>query len=134
MTLYSFALFINTNHSSFGQQIGSLVNPLDMVSQTTTESEWLEMILTLTEFQLYQYFIKVVATEYNFLNGTTTHTNQFAVTEHLRDVQPKFGNMPRCSLRSTCQRFDLFMCFLIDSTFHLSLGRSQARGAHLAAR
>lgn len=42
-------------------------------------------------YGMYQYYIQVVPTVYRYLNGTTIHTNQFSVTEHLRKVNPGSG-------------------------------------------
>ncbi len=46
------------------------------------------------EFDTWQYFIKVVSTEVKYLNGTVAKTNQYASTEHARDVTPVMGDMP----------------------------------------
>ncbi|KAJ3336603.1 Endoplasmic reticulum-Golgi intermediate compartment protein 3 [Gonapodya sp. JEL0774] len=40
---------------------------------------------------MYQYFIKVVGTRYVFLNGTTTSTNQFSVTENVKSARAPEG-------------------------------------------
>ena len=42
-------------------------------------------------YGMYQYYIQVVPTLYKFLNGTTIHTNQYSVTEHMRHVNPGSG-------------------------------------------
>ncbi|KXS17676.1 DUF1692-domain-containing protein [Gonapodya prolifera JEL478] len=55
-------------------------NPLDGVEKEGTD-------VTTT----YQYFIKVVGTRYVFLNGTTTSTNQFSVTEHVKSARAADG-------------------------------------------
>lgn len=55
------------------------MNPLDGIKKTSFK------------FQMHQYFLKVVGTEYTYLNTTILNTNQFAVTEHDRDVSPQFG-------------------------------------------
>jgi hypothetical protein len=70
------------HHLSFGESPG-FINPLDGIQKTATGL-----------FDTYQYYIKVVSTEFNFLNGTKLITNQFASTEHQTDVSPKFGDMP----------------------------------------
>ena len=36
----------------------------------------------------YQYFLKVVPTEYTYLSGKTVETNQFSVTEHFLELTP----------------------------------------------
>ncbi len=78
---------------SFGEQL-DFVNPLDKVVQPNKQSIFLWMMLIFAEFQVFQYFVKVVASEFTYLNGTVSHTNQFAVTEHLRDVSPRMGTQP----------------------------------------
>jgi len=35
---------------------------------------------------MFQYFIKVVGSRFNYLNGSQVATNQFSVTEHERSV------------------------------------------------
>ncbi|KAL3920620.1 MAG: hypothetical protein SGILL_003167, partial [Bacillariaceae sp.] len=42
-------------------------------------------------YGMYQYYFKIVPTCYQFQNGTTIHTNQYSVTEHLRHVNPGGG-------------------------------------------
>jgi len=60
---------------SFGLEYPGLVNPLD---NTIRQSE-------LTH-GMYQYFLKVVPTEYKNLQGELVSTNQFSVTEHFKSV------------------------------------------------
>ncbi|KAJ3045778.1 Endoplasmic reticulum-Golgi intermediate compartment protein 3 [Rhizophlyctis rosea] len=74
--------FSHTIHTlSFGEKRGGFVNPLDGVHKETTN-----------EYQMFQYYTKVVSTKFNFRNRTTVHTNQFSVTEHERDTTPKLGS------------------------------------------
>ena len=40
---------------------------------------------------MFQYFIKVVSTKFQFLNGTLVNTNQIAVTEHEKMTEIKNG-------------------------------------------
>ncbi|KAI8915957.1 endoplasmic reticulum vesicle transporter-domain-containing protein [Gorgonomyces haynaldii] len=47
-----------------------------------------------TKFMLYQYYIKVVGTEFVNLDQSKLSSNQYAVTEHERDVSPSYGSMP----------------------------------------
>ena len=45
--------------------------------------------------QMYQYFVKVVPTQYRDLGGRLLRTNQFSVTEHVKDVDLAMGrNLP----------------------------------------
>jgi hypothetical protein len=37
---------------------------------------------------MYQYFVKIVPTIYESLDGTVINTNQFSVTEHTRMLPP----------------------------------------------
>jgi hypothetical protein len=43
---------------------------------------------------MYQYFIKVVPTQYNYLNGTLLETNQFSVTQHERVISAGMQGLP----------------------------------------
>jgi hypothetical protein len=38
---------------------------------------------------MFQYFVKVVSTKFDFLNGTTINTNQYSVTQYERDLTGK---------------------------------------------
>jgi hypothetical protein len=40
---------------------------------------------------MFQYHIKVVGTEFVYLNGSSVNTNQFSVTENERDISPQLG-------------------------------------------
>ncbi|KNC98781.1 uncharacterized protein SPPG_05760 [Spizellomyces punctatus DAOM BR117] len=72
--------FTHTIHSlSFGRQV-DFANPLDGVSKETKG-----------EYFMFQYYIKVVSTRFNYMNGTVIHTNQFSATEHERDTTPRTG-------------------------------------------
>ncbi|KAJ3096015.1 Endoplasmic reticulum-Golgi intermediate compartment protein 3 [Phlyctochytrium planicorne] len=59
---------------SFGKRI-DFSNPLDNVAKGVSNDAF-----------MYQYFIKVVSTKYQYRNGTMVNTNQIAVTEHERDL------------------------------------------------
>lgn len=65
------------NHLSFGPEVenAELSNPLDGVAKATE-----------TKSFNYQYFVKVVATRYEWFNGKSTETNQYSVTSHERSV------------------------------------------------
>jgi hypothetical protein len=43
---------------------------------------------------MYQYFIKVVPTIYESLDGRVIKTNQFAVTEHSRKIENDGHGLP----------------------------------------
>lgn len=57
----------------FGEDYPGLKNPLDNADRINTE-----------DLGLYQYFIKVVPTVYQYVNGTELFTNQYSVTESFR--------------------------------------------------
>jgi hypothetical protein len=59
------------NELRFGEAYPGVHNPLDGV---------VKMIESGTK--RFMYFVKVVPTEYHFVNGTVLHTNQFSYTEH----------------------------------------------------
>lgn len=40
---------------------------------------------------MYQYYMQVVPTDYNYLNGKTMSTNQFSVTDHMRKLDSRQG-------------------------------------------
>lgn len=68
------------NHLSFGpmleQYAGDLSNPLDRTYKRT-DKKWFS----------YTYFVKVVATRIEKLNGEILETNQYSVTTHERGLQ-----------------------------------------------
>ncbi|KAJ3414306.1 hypothetical protein HDV05_006755 [Chytridiales sp. JEL 0842] len=67
--------FSHKIHSlSFGPPV-NFKNPLDGVNKKADKNHY-----------MFQYFVKVVSTKYNFLNGTIVDTNQIAATEHERDT------------------------------------------------
>ncbi|KAH9617719.1 hypothetical protein KSS87_017408 [Heliosperma pusillum] len=63
------------NKLSFGEYFPGIVNPLDGV-------QWLQDSTS----GMYQYFVKVVPTVYTDVRGRTIQSNQFSVTEHLRNL------------------------------------------------
>ena len=84
---YNFAHTIH--HMSFGAPLDELldVSPLS----TTAKSELvnpLDGIVKPTDMKFFsfQYFVKVVATTFERLDGTKTETNQYSVTSHERSL------------------------------------------------
>lgn len=73
-----FDLSHTINHLSFGHHFPGLVNPLDGSSKRSAPDTFASM---------YQYFIKVVPTVYEALDGASISTNQFSVTEHFRALE-----------------------------------------------
>ncbi|CCX33148.1 endoplasmic reticulum vesicle transporter-domain-containing protein [Pyronema domesticum] len=66
------------NELSFGEYYPKLVNPLDDVAAVTEHN-----------FFKFQYYLSVVPTNYYSENsGRLLRTNQYAVTEHSREVSP----------------------------------------------
>jgi len=79
----SFNLSHTINRLSFGNDFPGIRNPLDEVTKTE-----------LVGAGMFQYFIKVVPTIYEGLNGNRIATNQYSVTEHYRLLQAKKGEDP----------------------------------------
>jgi hypothetical protein len=71
------------NHLSFGRKYPGRVNPLDGVERTCD-----------VRSGMYQYFIKVVPTTYEYKNGTKVSTNQFSSTEHFRKLEGMARGLP----------------------------------------
>ena len=76
----------NTSHAikklSFGQDYPGITNPLDGKTKVVNEGS-----------ALFQYFIKVVPTIYEYANGKQLFTNQYSVTEHYRPKNPQHPNV-----------------------------------------
>ncbi|CAI5714186.1 unnamed protein product [Peronospora effusa] len=70
----------HTVHSlSFGEAYPDMINPLDNRQKELPDPA------TRGSFQ---YFLKVVPTEYTFLSASRIITNQFSATEHFRELTP----------------------------------------------
>eukprot|EP01111_Echinosteliopsis_oligospora_P002808 TRINITY_DN1439_c0_g1_i1.p1 TRINITY_DN1439_c0_g1~~TRINITY_DN1439_c0_g1_i1.p1 ORF type:complete len:384 (-),score=111.29 TRINITY_DN1439_c0_g1_i1:153-1304(-) len=63
---------------SFGKEYPGIVNPLDEVAKQENGGAG-----------MFQYFVKVVPTIYQGLDGTYINTNQFSVTEHYKALSVK---------------------------------------------
>ncbi len=79
----------HTIHSlSFGQEYPGVHNPLD-----ETEKQ-----LSHVKLGMYQYYVKVVSTNYTTISGRQICSNQYSVTEHLREFPSirslKTGSLP----------------------------------------
>jgi hypothetical protein len=85
-----------------------LTNPLDETSQTTNDCKWHSLLSFprnpqkvqgswsfcnkfSTVGMMYQYFLKIVSTEFRYLNGKRLYTNQYSVTEHERNIVTQHG-------------------------------------------
>ncbi|GAA6019343.1 hypothetical protein JCM11491_000901 [Sporobolomyces phaffii] len=55
-----------------------IVDPLDGIKAHTEESNY-----------MFQYFLKVVSTQFEFLDGRELHTHQYSVTQYERDLSNK---------------------------------------------
>jgi len=74
--------FSHIIHSiSFGKSQERIFNPLDNVQKETTK----------TRFQ-FQYFLKVVSTNFVYINGEEESSNQYSVTEYDQDFSAGSGN------------------------------------------
>lgn len=60
---------------SFGNEFPGIINPLDNVQKLETSGSG-----------MFQYFIKIVPTIYENIDGDLIATNQFSVTEHYRSL------------------------------------------------
>lgn len=73
------------HHLSFGEQPkgakDAVVNVLDGTSQHTKDLG-----------MMYQYFVKVVSTEFRYIDGSILYTNQYSVTENERTLTPGQSN------------------------------------------
>jgi hypothetical protein len=73
-----FNLSHTINRLSFGKEFPGIINPLDGVTKATDNPDQV--------VAMHQYFVKVVPTIYESLNGNYLHTNQFSVTEHVKPL------------------------------------------------
>ena len=65
-------------HLSFGEKVPNVHNPLD--DQEVNGAEGLYM---------FQYYVKVVGTKYQYLNKYPVNTNQYSVTQFNRNLHSK---------------------------------------------
>lgn len=81
---FTFKNFDNShkvNTLAFGEIYPNMYNPLDNRTKT----------LKSDDYGTYQYYLKVVATEFKYLSGQVVDTNQFSATEHFKAVYPRSG-------------------------------------------
>ncbi len=73
----------NLTHSvqrlSFGAEFPGITNPLDGITKHAAHTG------------MFQYFVKIVPTTYEPLDGAIINTNQFSVTEHFRIIDHQVG-------------------------------------------
>mmetsp|Transcript_25389 Transcript_25389/g.61149 ORF Transcript_25389/g.61149 Transcript_25389/m.61149 type:complete len:335 (-) Transcript_25389:274-1278(-) len=84
------------NSLSFGEHYPGIENPLDGESKIFDED---------VKIGMFQYYIKVVPTRYQKIDGTIIETNQFSVTEHLRKL-PSLQNLKPGSLPGIFVHYD----------------------------
>ncbi|CAA7392996.1 unnamed protein product [Spirodela intermedia] len=71
------------NKLSFGKEFPGVVNPLD-------GAQWTQKVPS----SIYKYFIKVVPTTYKDITGHKINSNQFSVTEHVREADDFSQQVP----------------------------------------
>uniref|UniRef100_H2ZMJ8 Endoplasmic reticulum-Golgi intermediate compartment protein 3 n=1 Tax=Ciona savignyi TaxID=51511 RepID=H2ZMJ8_CIOSA len=71
------------NHLSFGSTYPGQVHPLDNQVVTATKTS-----------MAFQYYIKIVPTTYEKLNGDVSRTNQFSVTRHQKIYTDSTDSLP----------------------------------------
>jgi len=79
-TFQSFNITHEIKSLSFGNHFPGIMNPLDGHSKTILDGHG-----------MFQYYIKVVPTVYQYLDGRRVESNQYSVTEHLRHINPGSG-------------------------------------------
>jgi hypothetical protein len=71
------------NKLSFGPFFEGRINPLDGVSRTSV-----------SQGTIWQYFVKVVPTEFRALSGMIVNSHQYSVTDHSRVLTSKSRTLP----------------------------------------
>lgn len=79
-TFQSFNITHEIKSLSFGNHFPGIMNPLDGHKKIITDGHG-----------MFQYYIKVVPTVYQYLDGRRVESNQYSVTEHLRHINPGSG-------------------------------------------
>ena len=81
---FTFKNFDNShriNHFVFGSLYPDMKNPLDSMKKNIHEGE----------YGTFQYYAKVVSTQFRSVSGYSVDTNQFSVTEHFKSIAPGSG-------------------------------------------
>jgi len=71
------------NRLSFGREFPGIINPLDSVTKGLDSGG--------DASGMYQYFVKIVPTIYERIDGFSYSTNQFSVTEHYKPLKDQSG-------------------------------------------
>jgi len=130
--VHAFNVSHTINSLSFGEPYPGMVNPLDKKVQTVGIHN--EEVDTPSS-GMFQYFVKIVPTNYDYLNGTLLKTNQFSVTNHFRKLDQSAGRgLPgvfifydlspiMCTVKETRRSFARFLtsiCAIIGGIFTVS--------------
>lgn len=79
-TFDQFNISHTVNSLSFGHPYPGITSPLDGESRRIKDTHG-----------MYQYYVKIVPTTYERIDGTEIESNQYSVTEHLRHLSPGSG-------------------------------------------
>ena len=98
---------------SFGEDFPNILNPLDNAAKLSracgppggsrtkhgAETDARECVpsvahVAASRMQMFQYFIKVVPTDFIYLNGTVLKTNQFSFTENSLESAVRQSSLP----------------------------------------
>jgi endoplasmic reticulum-Golgi intermediate compartment protein 3 len=79
-TFDQFNITHTVNSLSFGNHFPGLTSPLDGQFRKLGDTHG-----------MYQYYVKVVPTRYQFADGREVQSNQYSVTEHMRHLAPGSG-------------------------------------------
>merc|ERR1712159_408747 len=116
------------NDLSFGKPFPGIVNPLEHKTQTVG-------VDGIASSGMYQYFVKIVPTNYENLKGEVLKTNQFSVTYHYRELDQSVGRgLPgvfvfydlspiMCTFKETqrpLSKFLISLCAIVGRIFTVS--------------
>lgn len=79
-TFDQFNITHTVNSLSFGDHFPSIASPLDGETRSIQDTHG-----------MYQYYVKIVPTQYVYYDGKEVHSNQYSVTEHVRNLSPGSG-------------------------------------------
>lgn len=134
---------VNVSHTihdlSFGPKFPGIHNPLDGIVRVLHD-----------ESGTFKYYLKIVPTEYRYLNGETMKTNQFSVTEYFTPLKNSERSWPAVyflydlspiivTIKEGRRNFTHFitrLCAVLGGTFALTglLDRWMSRIIELAAK
>jgi hypothetical protein len=79
-TFDQFNITHTVNSLSFGDHFPGIKSPLDGETRSIKDTHG-----------MYQYYVKIVPTQYIYYDGREVHSNQYSVTEHVRNLAPGSG-------------------------------------------